>query len=100
MTEYYGLEAGALTRRHDRHIARAMAAWLCRRHTEATLSELAVRLGQSRADSVPSLVRRMETRLKTSAHLVRDVEGIVQILSRRTSQDVALARRPGRETIQ
>ena len=39
VTEYYGLEACALTRRHDRHIARSVAAWLCRRHTEATLSE-------------------------------------------------------------
>ena len=47
VTEYYGLEAGAMTRRHDRHIARSVAAWLCRRHTEATLSELAGLLGQS-----------------------------------------------------
>ncbi len=77
-----------------------MAAWLCRRHTLATLSEIAAGLGLSRADSVPCLVRRLETRLKTSAHLVRDVEGIVQILSRRTIQDVALARRPERKTVQ
>jgi hypothetical protein len=61
------LEPGAVTRRHDRHIARSVAAWLSRRHTEATLSELAVRLGQSRAESVPILVRRMETRLRSSS---------------------------------
>jgi REP element-mobilizing transposase RayT len=81
VTEYYGLEAGALTRRHDRHIARSVAAWLCRRHTEATLSQLAVLLGQSRADSVPSLVRRMEVRLKTSPRLAKDVKAIVARLS-------------------
>jgi putative transposase len=69
VSEYYELEAGALSRRHARHIARAMAAWLCRRHTLATLSEIAAGLGLSRADSVPCLVRRLETRLKTSAHL-------------------------------
>jgi putative transposase len=81
VTEYYGLEAGALTRRHDRHIARSVAAWLCRRHTEATLSALAGRLGQSRADSVLSLVRRMEARLRTSPQLNKDVESIVALLS-------------------
>jgi putative transposase len=81
VTEYYGLESGALTRRHDRHIARSVAAWLCRRYSEATLSELAGRLGQSRADSVPSLVRRMEARLRTSSQLVEDVKAIVALLS-------------------
>lgn len=90
VTEYYGLEAGALTRRHDRHIARSVAAWLCRRHTEATLSQLAVRLGQSRADSVPSLVRRMEARLRNSSQLVEDVKAIVALLS--------AARRPPAQT--
>ena len=78
---YYDLDAGALRRRHDRHIARAMAAWLCRRHTEATLRELAGPLGLSRGDSVPGLVRRLETRLKGSGRLRRDVAGIEQMLS-------------------
>ena len=81
VTEYYGLEAGAMTRRHDRHIARSVAAWLCRRHTEATLSELAGLLGQSRADSVPSLVRRMEARLRSRSQLAKDVKAIVALLS-------------------
>jgi hypothetical protein len=58
-----------------------VAAWLCRRYSEATLSELAGRLGQSRADSVPSLVRRMEARLRTSSQLVEDVKAIVALLS-------------------
>jgi hypothetical protein len=76
VTEYYGLEAGALTRRHDRHIARSVAAWLCPRHTGVTLSELAVPLGQSRADTVRSLVRRMEARLRSSPQLAEDVKAM------------------------
>jgi hypothetical protein len=81
VAEYYGLEAGALKRRYDRHVARAMAAWLCRRHTQATLSEIAAELGLTRGDSVPGLVRLLEARLKTSARLVRDVDEIVRRLS-------------------
>jgi hypothetical protein len=79
--EYYGLDVAALGRRHDRHVARPMAAWLCRRYTEATLSELAACLGLSRADSVPSLVRRLEERLPQSRRLARDVAGIEALLS-------------------
>jgi hypothetical protein len=75
---YFGLEASALSRRHDPHIARAVAAWLCRRYTEAPLRELAVRLGLSRADSVPNLTRRIEARLATSARLAEDLERILQ----------------------
>ena len=36
VAKFYSLEATALSRRHDPHIARAVAAWL-RRHTEASL---------------------------------------------------------------
>jgi hypothetical protein len=39
---FYGLDDAALSRRHDPHVARGVAAWLCRRHTEASLRELAV----------------------------------------------------------
>ena len=44
----YNLDPSALSRRYDLHLARSVAAWLCRRHTEAPLRELAVRLGLSR----------------------------------------------------
>jgi chromosomal replication initiation ATPase DnaA len=81
VAEYYGLDAEALRRRHDRHIARSMAAWLCRRHTGATLSELAGHLGLSRADSVPGLVRRLEVRLSQSPRLAGEVAGIESLLS-------------------
>jgi putative transposase len=35
VAEFYRLEVSALSRRRDPHLARAVAAWLCRRHTEA-----------------------------------------------------------------
>jgi REP element-mobilizing transposase RayT len=79
VADYYGLDAAALSRRYDPHLARAVAAWLCRRHTEATLRELARWLGLSRADSVPNLTRRLERRLKASPQLAGD---LTEILSR------------------
>src|SRR5262249_41323420 len=41
VAEFYGLEESALSRRHDPHLARAVAAWLCRRHSHPPLPELA-----------------------------------------------------------
>ena len=46
--EYYDLDADGLRRSHDRHIGRALAAWLCRRHTIAPLRELTSALGLRR----------------------------------------------------
>ena len=59
-------------------LARAVAAWLCRRHTEASLRELAEWLGLSRADSVPNLTRRLEAQLKASPELSRDLTEIMR----------------------
>ncbi len=70
---FYGLDEAALSRRHDPHLGRAVAAWLCRRYTEASLRELAKWLGLSRADSVPNLTRRLEARLKASPELSDDL---------------------------
>jgi len=75
---FYGLDASSLSRRHDATQARAVAAWLCRRHTEVTLRVLAERLGLSRADSVPNLTRRIETQLKTSPRLAADLDQIMK----------------------
>jgi hypothetical protein len=77
----YGLDDAALSQRHDPDVARGVAAWLCRRHIEASLSELAVWLGPSRADDVP----RIETRLKASPELSND---LAAILKRASSPDV------------
>ena len=60
--------------RGDPHIARAVAAWLCRRHSEVPLRELAPQLGLSRADSVPKQTRGMDARLRArSGPFCKDV---------------------------
>ena len=78
VADFYGLDDAALSRRHDPHLARAVAAWLCRRHTEASLRELAEWLGLSRADSVPNLTRRLESQLKSSPRLSDDLSEILK----------------------
>jgi hypothetical protein len=74
---YYRLEPGSLSRRHDPHLARAVAAWLCRRYSEAPMREPAERFGLTRADSVPNLLRRRDARLTRSTGLWKDLEEIV-----------------------
>ena len=78
VAEFYGLEGSSLSRRGDLHLARPVAAWLCRRHTEASLRELADWPGLSRADSVPNLTRRLERRLKGAAGLSDDLAEILR----------------------
>lgn len=78
VSEYYGVDPSVLSRRHDRDVTavRAMAAWLCRRYTESTLRELALRFGLSRADSVPNLTRKFESMLLESRSLSADLKAI------------------------
>jgi putative transposase len=78
VAEFYGQEVSQLARRHDPSLARPVAAWLCRRHSEVSLRWLAERLGLSRADSVPNLTRRLEARLKTAGDLAADLATIMQ----------------------
>ncbi len=89
VADYYEVEPALLAKRHDPHMARAVAAWLCRRHTEATLSELAEWRGLSRADSVPNLTRRFEAQLKSRPELLNDLAEIF----RRTTDEMADHRR-------
>lgn len=85
---YYGLELAGLWCRGDAHIARAVAAWLCRCHTEEPLRVLATRLGLSRADSVPNLTRRVEARLRVSRELAGDLERMMRNCSPKTKNKV------------
>jgi REP element-mobilizing transposase RayT len=78
VADYYGLEVSALARRHDPHLARTVAASLCRRYTEAPHRALAERFGLSRADSVPNLTRRLEARLRSAPGLAEELEAIMQ----------------------
>ena len=84
VADFYDVDPALLAKRHDPHMARAVAAWLCRRHTEATLSELAGWLGLSRADSVPNLTRRLQSRLTSQPELLND---FAEILQRGTSEE-------------
>jgi putative transposase len=89
VADYYEVEPALLAKRHDPHMARAVAAWLCRRHTEATLANLAEWLGLSRADSVPNLTRRLEAQLKSRPELLNDLAEIL-----RRASDVPADHRP------
>jgi putative transposase len=81
---HYGLEPDDLARRGDSHLARAIAARLCRRHTEEPLRALAKRFGLSRADSVPNLTRRIDARLRSSPGFARELERILRRCRRQT----------------
>jgi chromosomal replication initiation ATPase DnaA len=84
---FYGLGDAAQLRRHDAHVARRVAAWLCRRHTGASLCELGVWLGFSHADSVPNLSRWIETQRTASPELFND---LAAILKRASSPDAGI----------
>ena len=83
VADFYGLDPAALAHRHDPHIARPVAAWLCRRHAQTPLRELAARFGLSRADSVPNLTRRVDAKLPTSPVLAEEIEQILQRMATR-----------------
>jgi chromosomal replication initiation ATPase DnaA len=57
----------ALGKRGDRDWPRAVAAYLARQFTDASLKELAADLGLTRTDSVPNLTRRVERELPATA---------------------------------
>ena len=84
---FYALHDAALSPRHDPHVARAVAGWLCRRHTEASLRELAAWLGLSRADSVPNITGRIESRPKAFPEFANDLD---EILKRASSPDASV----------
>ena len=88
VVRHYGLEPDDLARRGDSHLARAVAAWLCRRHTEEPLRALATRFGLSRADSVPNLTRRIDARLRSSPGFARELERILRQCRRQTKNKV------------
>ena len=78
VVRHYRLEPDDLARRGDSHLARAVAAWLCRRHTDEPLRALAGRFGLSRADSVPNLTRRVDARLRSSPGFADELERILR----------------------
>ncbi|HID76049.1 MAG TPA: hypothetical protein EYP56_08645, partial [Planctomycetaceae bacterium] len=63
VTAHYGVDEERLRQRRQHTEARSVAAWLAKRHTQATLGELAGRLGLGCAQSVGNLTRRVDTAL-------------------------------------
>ena len=84
VSEYYGVEAAIFSSRGNGHIARAVAAWLARRMTSATLRDLTTPLGLGRPESVSNLTRRIDRDLKKDSRLRRDVDKIERQLSDKT----------------
>ncbi len=82
------MDRSALAQRGDPHIARAVAAWLCRRHSEVPLRELAPQFVLSRADSVPNLTRRMDARLRAPPPLADKLQQIMARIEQGTKNQV------------
>ena len=77
---FYGISPALLRERGNPHLARPVAAWLARRHTLATLRELAPRLGLRRPGSVGNLTRRIERQADGNAQLQNDLSRLEAIL--------------------
>ncbi len=77
VAEHYGVSPSELSCRGAIE-ARAAAAWLCRRYTEASLRDLAGPLGLSRGGSVSNLTRRVDARVAESAKFAEELVEIVR----------------------
>ena len=86
--EYYGVDPAIFGRRGNGHIARAVAAWLARRMTSATLRQLSTPLGLGRPESVCNLTRRIDRALSKDSRLQNDVLEIERQLSPETKNKV------------
>ena len=84
VAEFYGLDRSALSHRYNPRLARAIAAWLCRRHNEAPHRVLAERPCLSCADSVPNRTRGLEARLRRSPGPAQELEQIMSQVRSRT----------------
>ncbi|MFV1967874.1 MAG: transposase [Pirellulaceae bacterium] len=82
VASHYGVDEAALRQRSRHTEPRSLAAWLAKRHTSATLSELAGALGLGCPQSVGNLTRRVELALPTSRKLGRTIKQLEQQLVR------------------
>jgi len=76
----YGVKRSELSRRGNRHPARAALAYLARRRTAATNTELADLLGLSRAESVPNLTRRFRAWVSADPAVRRQLRRLDEML--------------------
>jgi REP element-mobilizing transposase RayT len=78
----YGIERSELGRRGSRHPARAALAYLARRRTAATNTDLMGVLGVSRPESVPNLTRRFAAWLSSDAGIRCHYQQLQEALDR------------------
>ena len=88
VTDDYHVDPVLLACRGDGHIARAVAAWLARRLTTATLRELAGPLGLGRPESVSNLTRRVDRDMAKSSQLGKDLRTLELQIARKTKNKV------------
>ena len=79
---YYGLALRDLGRVGEHAQARAIAAWLCRRHTTVKLSALSRLLVYARPECIPGIVRRVEMWRERDAR----IQGTLLDLERRLDE--------------
>jgi len=88
VARHYKVAPKSLSIRGDGHIARAVAAWLARRLTTATLRELSVPLGLGRPESVSNLTRRIDRDLAKNPKLKEELRLIEARILRKTKNKV------------
>jgi len=69
VAEHYAVDASAYREFRSPAGGRDLAAYLCRRYSEAALRELSIEFGLSHPDGSANLVRQAKARLKDSAEL-------------------------------
>jgi REP element-mobilizing transposase RayT len=88
VTRYYQVDPEILSSRGNGHIARALAAWLARRVTSATLRELSVPLGLGRPESVSNLTRRVDREIAKDRQLRKEARQLERLIVERTKNKV------------
>ncbi len=88
VARYHNVDPGIFICRGNSHIARASAAWLARRLTQATLRELAISLGLGRPESVSNLTRRIDRALAKDPQLRNRLQQIESRLRQETKNKV------------
>ena len=84
VAHHYQVDPEIFSMRGDGHLARAVAAWLARRLTNATLRELSVPLGLGRPESVSNLTRRVDRDLAKNTKLQKELHAIELRILRKT----------------
>ncbi len=77
---YYRLSLSDLTRTGVHVQARSIAVWLCRRCTTTKLSALSRRLGYGRPESIPGIIRRVDTWKGRNSLIQRDILALQRTL--------------------